>query len=178
MVRIENRISEESVILSGRFGQACAFLSGDRMAVIFSDGLMIFKTDATVVGEVAFTGTTPTLCAFGGGQVAILAETDADLSEDILTVYDRNGRTVYTLLLDTAHPIRRKGGATHLSLEGGVLFVRAGDTLFRLSDNGDTLAHSAVSRDSLDILPLGDGEVLVCTPAYAYRLEGADFKKD
>lgn len=178
MVRIENRISEESVTLSGRFGQTCAFLSGDRMAVIFSDGLMIFKTDATVVGEVTFAGTTPILCAFGGGQVAILSETDADLSEDILTVYDRSGRTAYTLTLDTAHPIRRKGGATHLSLGDGVLFIRAGDTLFCLSDNGDTLTHASVSRDTLDVLPLGGDEVLVCTPAYAYRLDGEDFKKN
>jgi hypothetical protein len=33
-----------------------------------------------------------------------------------------------------------------------------------------------VSRDTMTILPTKDGEVLVCTPAYASRLDEADFQ--
>jgi hypothetical protein len=175
VIRIENRISEESATVSGALGSVCGFVTNDRLAVVLSDRLMVFKTDATVTGEKLFEGATPTRIAIGRGSIAILSRSDGDLAENTLTVYDRNARESYRLDLDSGHPIRQAGSVTAMAFGESTLFMRAGDTLLRISGNGNTVTSAAVSRDTLAILPLDSDEVLVCTPAYAYRLEDRDF---
>ena len=178
LIRIENRISQQSATVSGAFGSACGFVAEDRFAVVFSDRLMVLKSDATVMGEELFGDSVPTLSAMGKGYVAILSKADTDLSENVLKVYDKNGRTAYEVTLDADHPIRKAGGATSMALGDNVLFVRAGDKLFRVSGNGTAVASAPVSRDTLAILPYNGDEVTVCTPAYAYRLVKDDFAKE
>jgi hypothetical protein len=175
VIRIENRISQESATVSGALGSVCGFVTNDRLAVVLSDRLMVFKTDATVTGEKLFEGATPTRIAIGRGSIAILSRSDGDLTENTLTVYDRNARESYRLDLDGNHPIRQAGSVTAMAFGESTLFMRAGDTLLRISGNGNTVTSAAVSRDTLAILPLDSDEVLVCTPAYAYRLEDRDF---
>ncbi len=178
LIRIENRISQQSATVSGSFGGVCGFVAEDRFAVVLSDRLMVLKSDATVMGEELFGDSVPTLSAMGKGYVAILSKADTDLSENMLKVYDRNGRTAYEVTLDADHPIRKAGGATSMALGDNVLFIRAGDKLFRLSGNGTAVASASVSRDTLAILPYSGDEVTVCTPAYAYRLGKDDFAKE
>ena len=175
IIRIEKRISEESAVISGSFGSACGFLAEDRFAVMLSDRLMVLKSDATVVSEVSFGASVPTLSSMGKGYVAVLTKADDDLSETVLKVYDRNGRPAYDVTMGADHPIRKAGGATAMALGDNVLFIRAGDTLFRVSGNGTDMASAVISRDTLAILPYSGDEVTVCTPAYAYRLEKEDF---
>ncbi len=175
MIRIGNRISQESATLAGTLGSTCAFTTDDRFAVLLSDRVMVFKNDATVTGETKFEGRVPRLCAIGLGRIAVLSESGSDLSEQRLTVYDRNGRVIYERTLEIDHPVRQAGGATFMTFGGNVLFLRAGDQLFRLADNGDDLTAATVSRHTLAVLPEDGDAVLVCTPAYAFRLEKSDF---
>ena len=175
VIRIENRISQASATVSGAFGSSCGFIAEDRFAVVLSDRLMVLKSDATVVGEVLFGDAVPTLSAIGRGHVAILTKADTELSETVLNMYDKNGRPSYAVTLDADHPIRLAGGASSMALGDGVLFIRAGDRLFRVAGNGTAVTSAAVSRDTLAILPYSGDEVTVCTPAYAYRLESDDF---
>ena len=56
-----------------------------------------------------------------------------------------------------------------------ILFVKAGEQLFRISAGGDSITAAAISRDTLEILPRSGDDLLVCTPAYAVRLDKNDF---
>ena len=175
LVRIEKRITQESETLTGLFGSACGFVDEERLAVIFSDRLMIWGTDATVKGEQRFDGASPSLCAISAGRVAVLCERRDDLSGRTLQVFDKNGKPVYDLTIDAAHPIGRGGETLEIAFGGEALFIRTPSRLFRLSGNGDDLTAADISRDTLSILPTDDSDVLVCTPAYAARLDGGDF---
>ena len=175
VIRIGNRISESSATVTGALGSTCGFITEDRFAVLFSDRLMIFAGDATVMGERSFEGSAPALAAIGRGSVAILSRESDGLSDLVLTVYDRNAREDYRVELPGDHPISQAGDPTALRFGGSVLYVRAGDTLFRVAGSGRNVTALSISRDTLDILPLDADEVLICTPAYAYRAESKDF---
>ena len=58
-----------------------------------------------------------------------------------------------------------------------LLFLHAGKTLFRLTNNGNTVTATSVSHDTLAVLPESGDEVLICTPAYAYRVTSGDFTR-
>ena len=177
VIRIGNRISQSSATVTGAFGSTCGFVTDDRFAVVFTDRVMVVNSDATVTGERLFEGATPTLAAIGRGSVAILSERGSDLTSSVLTVYDKNARESYSLTLDSDHTITKAGNPTALAMAENVLFLRAGDTLFRLSGNGNQITSAPVSHDTLAILPESSNEVMVCTPAYAYRLNSDDFSR-
>lgn len=177
VIRIGNRISQSTATVTGALGSTCGFISDDRLAVILTDRVMVVNSDATVTGEQIFEGTTPTLAAVGRGGVAILFESGSDLSTSILTVYDRNARESYSMTLDAAHPITTAGNPTALALAENTLFLRAGNSLFRVSNNGNQISSAAISHDTLAILPESGDDVMVCTPAYAYRLNADDFTR-
>lgn len=175
VIRIGNRITQSSAVISGSLGSTCGFVTDDRFAVLLSDRLMVFDGDATVTGETIFSGSVPALAAIGRGTIAVLASATEELTASVLTVYDRNAREEYRLELSGEHPILKAGDASSLCFGGNALFIRAGDTLFRITGNGRTVKSLTVTRDTLDILPLNADEVMVFTPAYAYRAEEEDF---
>ncbi len=175
LIRLGSRISERSASVPNAFGATCGFVTNERFAVILDDRLMMFKNDATVVGEVMFDGNGPTLTAIGGGRVAVLVPSTSDLGEETLTVYDRNARRDFSVTIGETHPIRRAGGATALILGKNTLYVHAGDSLFAVAVRG--LSETTVSRDTLTILPRDDAELYICTPAYAHRLDADDLEK-
>ena len=175
VIRIGNRIGQSSATVTGVMGGTCGFVSDERFAVVFTDRLMVVNTDATVTGETFFGDYTPTLASISRGSVAILAESENDLTKSVLTVYDKNARESYSVILDGDHPITKAGKPTALSVSDRTLFLRAGDSLFCLSGNGKQLSSTTLSHDTLAILPESDDDVMVCTPAYAYRLDTDDF---
>ncbi len=177
LIRMEKRISMESIDLPDSFGSSCGFVAEDRFAVVLFDRLVILAMDATVNGEVLFEGTTPTLCAISKDRVAILSKVNTDLSQNRLNVYDSNGRSVYEIDMNAAHPIQASGNVVEMAFGGDLLYIRTVDTLYRISDNGKALTSIAISRDTLTILPKED-EVFVCTPAYAARVDRDDFIKE
>lgn len=177
LIRIETRISQSSATLTGSFGSTCGFVAEDSFAVACSDRLMIFGNDATVEGETILEGNTPALCAIGEGRVAILSRVNTDISANLLQVFDKNGRVVYEVSMDAGHPVQTSGNAMEMAWGGDALYLRTVDTLYRLSGNGKDWASSAISRDTLTVLPTED-EVLVCTPAYAARMDEDDFTKE
>jgi hypothetical protein len=177
VIRIGNRISQSSATVTGALGSTCGFVSEDRFAVVFTDRVMVVNSDATVTGEKHLGNATPTLAAIGRGSVAILTEDQSDLTRSTLTVYDRNAKESYSLAMDTDHPITKAGNPTALAMADNALFLHAGKTLFRLTNNGNTVTAASVSHDTLAVLPESGDEVLVCTPAYAYRVTSGDFTR-
>ena len=177
LIRMTKGLPNASATVVGAKGLQCGFVSDDQLAVVYTDRLMIWESDASVKNETFFEGTVPTLCAIGDNRVAILFEIQTDLSESLLQVYDKNGRDVYDLRMDATHPISLSGGAEELTFGNNILLIRTKNKLFRLSGNGDDLASAEISQDTVTVLPTED-EVLVCTPAYAARLDKKDFKKD
>ena len=177
VIRIGNRISQSSATVTGALGSTCGFVSEDRFAVVFTDRIMVVNSDATVTGEKHLGSATPTLAAIGRGSVAILTEDQSDLTRSTLTVYDRNAKESYSMAMDTDHPITKAGNPTALAMADNALFLHAGKTLFRLTNNGNTVTATSVSHDTLAVLPESGDEVLICTPAYAYRVTSGDFTR-
>ena len=177
MIRMGNRLGQSMATVTGVMGATCGFVSDERMAVIFTDRLMVVNADATVTGEVFFGEYAPTLAAISRGSVAILSENKSDLTGSLLTVYDKNARESYSVTLNGDHPITKAGKPTSLAVSEKTLFLRTGDSLFCLSESGKHLFSHALSHDTLAILPESDKEVMVCTPAYAYRLDVDEFTK-
>ncbi len=171
LVRITGRITEESVSVKGSVGSSCGFTTNDRFAVLLSDRLMVFKPDATITSEVMHTGRTLLLGSISGNRIALLSRSDTDLATELLTTYDHNGRKLAEVSLDADHPIREAGSIDELSCGGNTLYVRADDTLLWLDiDSLSLKAQTAISRDTVCILPIDGDSALVCTPAYADRV--------
>lgn len=180
MIRLGNRISEGSVQtarVKGEVGSTSGFVTGDRYAVLLSDRLMVVDTDASVAGEVKFDGKQPVRAALGSGRVAVLLRGQSDLSQSTLHVYDRNANEIYSLQIHGNHPASVSGGIDRMSFGENVLFLQTRDKLYRISATGDSMTSADISRDVLAILPRSADEVLVCTPAYASRLDKNDFQK-
>lgn len=177
LIRMTKGLPIASATVVGTMGLQCGFVSDDQLAVVYTDRLMIWESDASVKNETFFEGTVPTLCAIGDNRVAILFEIQTDLSESLLQVYDKNGRDLYDLRMDATHPVSLSGGAEELIFGNNILLIRTQNKLFRLSGNGDDLASAEISQDTVTVLPTED-EVLVCTPAYAARLDKKDFKRE
>ena len=175
VIRAENRISQSSATVSGSFGSTCGFVDDDRFAVILNDRVMIWGSDATVKGEVKLGDGIALLSAVGNGRIAILSRAETDLKATTLRVYNKNGKLDYEVNMNEAHPVTKAGGADQLCFGGSVLFIRAGETLFRMGGSGGDLSAAEISRDTLAILPVNGDEVFVCTPAYANRLDKEDF---
>lgn len=174
VIRVEKRITQSAAIVSGELGSTCGFITEDRFAVVMEDRLMIWGSDATVKGEASF-DSPPVLAAMGQGRVAVLRSHPDELGAYILTVYDRNGRASAETQLDQDHAISLTAAPDSMAFGDTALFIRAGETLLRLSGNGNRLDSAPISRDTLAILPVSADEVLVCTPAYATRLYSEDF---
>lgn len=175
LIRLGNRITKSTATVSGVFGNAGGFVADNRYAVVLSDRLMVLAPDATVEGETFFEGGQPSHCAISNGRVAILSSVATDLNQTALRVYDKNAHAVYAVTMDGTHPISRAGGADTMAFGGNVLYVKAGETLFRISVGGDSITSAPISRDTLAILPQDADNLLVCTPAYALRLDKDDF---
>ncbi len=175
LIRIGDRITRETVTLSGTAATLCGFTSDDRFAVILTDRLMTFKTDATVSREIFFDDREPLLGTIDSRRIAILFRDRNDLSTEHLVTYDGNGDRLHDIALVPDHPIRRAGGMTRMAFGEETLFLCTDTAVFRLAGNGSTLTAAAVSRDTLALLPLDGREARVCTPAYAYRLTESDF---
>jgi hypothetical protein len=175
VIRIENRISQNSAAVSGSFGSTCGFVSDDRFAVVFPDRIMVWGGDATVKGEAMLEDREPLLATIGNNRIAMLTKTDGDLQVCTLTVFDRNAKVSYRVDMDENHPITQNGGADSLTFGENVLYIRSGEKLFRLASGGDDLTVTSISRDTLAILPVSGDEVFVCTPAYAVRVRKENF---
>ncbi len=176
LIRIGNRITESSATFMDEMGVLCGFITDDRLAVVFSGRLAVFKTDATVSAEVLMREDSDLLlAAVGNGQIAILSRVASGHKETTLSVYDRQTRVVYRQTFDDAHPITRAGGAESIAFGGETLYLTAGNTLYRLASKGERLTSRDISRDTLTVYPLSDTEVILCTPAYAERVEADDF---
>lgn len=145
------------------------FLGDDRLAVIFDDGLRFYRTDGDLISETAFDGVLPKLCALSDSHVAVLGDSKNSLAQKELSVYDKNGRSVYRVTLNEA------GNVKELLLDGQTAYVRWGERILRVADKGARLSETTVHRDTLMLLIDEDGELLACTPAYARRLTSSDF---
>ena len=176
LIRIGTRISQNAATLNGCFGSYCGFVAEDRFAVVSSDRLMIWDGEATVKGETRFENETPAQCAISKDRVAILSERTGELAERRLRVFDQSGRSVYDLTMEADHPISVEGETLKLAFGERVLYALTPHRLFRLSEDGEKITSVAISRDTLTILPIDGGEILVCTPAYATRVEERDFE--
>ncbi len=178
LIRVGSHITQSAATLSGAFGSVCGFVEESRLAVVFSDRLMIWGPDASVKGEALFENATPTRCAVAEGRVAILSDPHSDLAEKHLQVFDGQGDLVYDVALNPSHPICRDGKLVEMAFGGDSLYLRTDKALYRLSGKGEEPAFAEISRDTLSILPAKDGKVLVCTPAYAVWLDEDDFSAE
>ena len=169
LLRLTGRITEQSVTIEGAFAGVCGFTAEDRAAVVFTDRVMVLRTDGTPVSDTTFGSLDVSLCAVSPGRIAVVLEQPQKPQERTVIVLDKNGKTVYTRNVVTASQ------PSAAAFGGNLLYLRASDRLYRLSADGEELTCAVISRDAADCLPSEDGTVLVCGAAFAVRLDSDDF---
>ena len=169
VIRMSDRVTRETVTLTDTYAGVCGFVAEDRLAVITGDRLLIVRPDGGIQSETVFADEEPSLCAISTGRVAVLSRKSTDLSENVLKVFDKNGKIVYTVSMT---PDR---SPSQLLFEGNILYIRTQDVLYRVSADGGEITEAAISRDTVTVLPASDGGVLVCVSAYASRRKPSDF---
>ena len=173
LFRLTGTISNETVTVENTLASLCAFTAADRVAIVCPDRLIVLRTDASVQADIRLEGNEPDLCTVFSGRIALLKKNSLQNGEKsgtaTIRVLDKNGKDVYTADVKTdAEP-------TALAFGGNVLYVRANGYLYRLSGDGRVVTETRIRRDTLAILPDGNGSVLVCSPAYASRYYTRDF---
>lgn len=169
LVRLSDRITRETVTFRDTYAGVCGFAAEDRMAVVTGDRLAVLRPDGAIYSETTFDGEEPLLCTVSNGRIGILSRKAGDLSQNLLKVFDKNGRIVYTMSIATDR------SPAQLTFNGSVLYVRAQDVLLRISADGRSVTQTSISRDTVTVLPDEGGGVLVCGPAYASRRSVPDF---
>ncbi len=167
--RSTSGITSREVFVQGATAIQSAFTDDERLAVIFEDGLRIYRTDGDLVSETLFESSSPTFCTISDGYVSVLFGSAQTLTETELAVYDKNGRSVYRVTLAS------RGNITELAASGQDVYIREGTRILYVSDKGKRMAEASVHKDTLALLLTEDGELMACTPAYAHRIDPADF---
>ena len=174
VLHLSGGVKQSTLELSNTLPAAVDFISDTRLATVCADRLLILDVsgEPTVNSEVALADKSSTLCAMtadGGGSVAILSESQTNLSENMLTVYDKNGKIAYTVRIDATR------SAVEMCWGGQTLYIRTQDTLVRVDAKGTSIRYASIGRDTLAILPDGNSGLLVCGPAFASGLTSSDF---
>ncbi len=162
-------ITNREIFVEGRTALTSVFSDDDRLAVVFEDGLCLYKNNGDQVTEVSFEGTSPHLCAAADGYVAVLCHTENSLTGRELSVFDKNGRLAYRVDLSSV------SNADELLLVGENAYIRTGERILYVTDRGNRLFKATVHRDTITLLSDEDGELLACGPAFAQRLSPSDF---
>jgi hypothetical protein len=173
-LHLSSGVKQSTLELTDTFPASVDFISDTRLAMVCADRLLILDTsgEPAVNAEVSLAEETSSLCAMttdGGGAVAILSESRTNLSENMLTVYDKNGEIAYTVRIDATR------SAVEMCWGGQALYIRTQDTLVRVDAKGKYIRYASIGRDTLAVLPDGNGGLLVCGPAFASGLTSSDF---
>lgn len=168
LLRMGDRLTTEETTWEHTLVGSAAFLTDDRLAFICQDRLLITDTDGDVRAETSFQGNRPSLCAIGS-NVAVVFNDAAGLGQAVLRVYDRNGHESYAAILPWSNEIQE------MTWNQGTVYLRSTDRLLRITDSGKRVSALKIGRDTLCLLDAGKDTPLICTPAYAYHPDSADF---
>lgn len=164
-------VTSRDVIIDEAAALGAGFVSDERLAVMYEDRLCFYQADGDPVKELPLGDQAPLFWAYGDGYVAILSENQESLSSSSLRVFDKSGRQVYQTALDTV------GGVKGMILSGQDVYIQLNERILYISDKGNQRSEAAIHRDAAKILLDEDGDLLVCCPAYATRLESKDFSE-
>lgn len=168
---LSGSISNETVTVEDAMAGVCGFVAENRVAVFFSDRLMVLRTDGGIQAEERFGDELPAICTISSGRIAVLLKKSGKIGTYTVKVLDKNGNFVYdTDITPDAEP-------TETAFGGNVLYIRAGSFLYRFSGDGRSVTAARISRDMLAILPDSDSSLLVCGSAFAVRLYTSDFSE-
>ncbi len=162
-------VTHKEVFLRDTVVLSADFLADDRLAVVCEDKLLIFRSDGDEVANVSYPGSSPRLCTFGNGQTALLCSDRNSLVSGILSVYDKNGKELYSTSLASVET------AEELLLSEKHVYIRMGEHILCISNEGNKRTQAVIHRDTLTLLAEGNGDLLACGPAFAQRIKEGDF---
>ena len=162
-------VSDHEVILGDAAGLGAAFVSDDHLAVMLEDRLCFYRSDGSPESSIPHGDADPAFWDCGDGYVAILSNRHDTLSASFLQVFDKNGRLVYQQTLSALTGVKR------ILLNGQDVYIQLNERILYISDKGSKLSQATIHRDAIKILADEDGNLLVCCPAYAMRLDNGDF---
>lgn len=160
---------EREVLHSGVTALTAAFVSDERLVVISEEGLTVFDTDGDAVSEVSFEGDELLLSTAQDGYTALLFGSAGNLSENVLKVFDKNGKMVYNVGMTSV------SNAQELLLSGSDVYIRLNERIMLVSDQGKRISEAEIHRDTVALLLDSDGGLIACRLVYARRMESSDF---
>lgn len=152
-----------SYSISGDMPYECGFISNGNVAAVCEGRTTVIDTDGDVVAE--YLHPSRLLCSdiSRGGLSLVFEGTHAD-GGSMLTVINGDGRVISDAVAQSA-AIRKT------VFSDGYVYLLSDSEVFKLNSNGIGTLRASHSEDNAEIIVLGDGRALLCTPAAAYYID-------
>lgn len=140
-----------TVALSVDLPQSVLFLTSKNVAVIGTDGAVVFQTDGKMLENISFAGKSPALVAKGDyGFAVALRDQNAPAAAEVLWLDKRGGELC-------RFPF--ENGINGLSLSGKTLFVLSGGGIHSFSSKGEAQGSVACAEDTEEIFAVSGTRV-------------------
>jgi len=139
----------------------CEFISSNRIVAFFSDHAAVYDLDMSLISRYDYPSTLNTVSCSDGGFMLCL-EGDGIASNNLVTVFDTNGKIVYTGSV--------VGDVYDAELGDGYAYVLTGDAVHRIDTKFGSIAKASFSNDGASLAIFDGGIVAVCTSAAAHYI--------
>lgn len=145
------------------------FLTEDALCVMTESGFDIYHVDGSLQSQMSFDGERAMLWGATTGYFSVLSQSKINLSQNMLKVFDKNGKLVYNVEVDDMET------PSCLVMDGSDVYLLDAAHILSVSRGGERLRVAEVDRNTLTLLLSDQGELLALTPAFARYLNQADF---
>lgn len=139
----------------------CDFASNNRIVALYSTHVAIYDTDLSLKANYDFEHS-PERYAISNSGVALVFKAEGISENNLITVFDKNGATVYTGNVS--------GDIFDIKLVDSYVYVLTGDKVYRLDMRFGGRSESAFKNEQGRLAVFEGGEVAVCTKAAAYYI--------
>lgn len=145
----------------GSMPYSCEIISDNRIVVFYQNKFVIYSFDGTVKTEYRYP-TQLTYISFAGDSF-ILVFKDNNVNSSILMMFDKNG----TL----SHFERLEKSIYSIAKADKYVYVLCEKEILRIDTMWGSIKSIPFVSESGELLALPNGEILLCTPISAYRLD-------
>ena len=162
-------VTYDEVTQAGAVLGAC-FLTDDRLCVMGDATLSIYRLDGTRLSEIALDEDMPLLWGSSTGYVGVLCQSQSQLSQKYLKVFDKNGKMVYNV------DVSSLGTPKTMVMDGQNVYILDAGYVLQIGHGGEVHQRATVDANTLTLMVSDLGELLILAPAYAYYLSENDFR--
>ncbi len=161
--RVINGKTEKIYTANGKIIMSMQFICEDRIAMLFSDGVVICNLDGEVISELALATNLPTYSAFGDGIVCIVNNINGAGNDKTVSVYDGDGRQLYSG--------SEAGELISVKISGHMVYMLYESRISSINLDTGKSASREVNPNGKQVLVTRDGIILVCYSGSAVAVQ-------